>query len=299
MSTFHLRVKFTGICTFVPNSGDGPVRVCVLLPDGRSNKEVLDYRALDGAALRRHLGFILFRLYDLKGAKWAHQDAQVIWYLSGQRLTLSWDGGANDFTDDLQYIAKLEEIVPEYASVAPIHLSGNPNCETADEPDAQKILAQFLIDSGILTTGGEDSTVSWVFPATVSGEPVEANLTHEVFLELRGLTRASITATNFEGSTSKVWHFEGAEDQWIEITVANLCDDNPLRWHTENDRLPPDEDFRWHYQLLERKEDLRDALFSLDLPIPYMAKIEGNGQGRNCPPSLAAPSDLGHLRIEE
>jgi hypothetical protein len=294
MPTFNLRIRFTGICTFVPNSEEGKTKMCVVFPDGTGTKQKVA-TALDGSDLKRHVGYISFNLHDVKGANWALEDAKVLWYLSGQRLVIKTEGAENEYDDsDLRYIAELEEVVPDLANVYPEFLSEKPN---ATYP--KSVLAQFLIDAGTLTTGTEDTTRLWAFPNTISKKEIkEVHLKHEVSLEFKGLTGASLWATAFEGGTSKGWHFEGEQDKWVDIVIANLCDENPLRWITDQSILPPDEDFKWHYRLLDKAQEIKRELKSLDLPIPYMFKDSVNGQGVNCPPSKASESPLTSLGLD-
>jgi len=295
MPKFNLRIVFTGICTFVPNSEDGRTKMCVVLPDGRGDKNpsyVGD--ALDKSKLKRHVGYVLFNLHDVKAAKWAFEDAAVLWYLSGQRLTLQTEGSENPFDgSDLRFIAKLEEVVPGYGVIASDYLAENPNAQAPG-----RVLAHFLINAGKLTTGNSDQCAFWVLPNTISKKDVkETPLAHEVKLEFTGLTSASLAATAFDGETTKTWHFEGEEGKWVEIVVANLCDDNPLRWKSGQDPISPDQDFKWHYRLLDKGHDLSKALNGLELPMPYYYGIndEHNGQGVNCPPGQAAKSPLNGL----
>ena len=95
--SFNLRVKFSGICTFVPNRplDQGPTRMCILLPDADSDSIYIREGAADGKDLQRHRGFIRFNLRNLEGMQELPQqdDLSGLWYLGRRQLQFDFEGG--------------------------------------------------------------------------------------------------------------------------------------------------------------------------------------------------------------
>jgi len=252
--------------------------MCVVIPDGR-DKKVEVRPTLDGSKLRRHFGYVMFRVRDLTGASRIAGRAQGLFYLDRHHLFLKINGGTNDFTDKWNYAPEIAKVIPKYDAIDPQVVSDVPNA-----PGKPPILAQFLIDKGSLENG--KNSFSWSFPNTVSkDEPYETTICPEVVLTYTGLTEAALIIKPFGGGTAEIWDLAGRDGETINIAVANLCDENPLRWQTEHDLLPPDVDFKWYYELIGDRLGLKQNLYSLDLPMPYQVKGQGNGQGANCPPA--------------
>ncbi|HEX3526765.1 MAG TPA: hypothetical protein VH988_06840 [Thermoanaerobaculia bacterium] len=292
---FTLKLSFTGVCTYIPNSDAGKVRMCVVLPDGRSEK-IAAGQAIDKTDLKRHIGFITFPLRNLSGVT-NSSDAMGVWYLDRHRIILKTIPGPeiNPYVPDLQGVADLNAIAKGFSGAAPNCLSaGNPN-ERSGDP---QVLAQVLIDRGYWSIADVWSN-KWIFPGTLSGSSIECNLASVVTLVLENLDSASILATPFiidadaGGSPQVEWSFTANEQETVEVTIANLCDENPLRWPTRRDPLSPDEDFKWHYQLLANPTGIKEHLKGLELPVPYLSDTAHAGQGANCPPSKAAAFPFG------
>jgi hypothetical protein len=277
---FKLEVRFSGICAFVLNSAsDQRVKACVLLPDGRG-KTVEVGSALDGTRLRRHLAFISFRVKDLQSAGSTADDLIGIRYLDAERLTLKTSGGSNPFKVDLKTIAELEKVAPTYGDIDPAFLQARP-----------KLVAQFLIDQGYLKASPPQ--YEWVFPNTLStNQIVGGGLSHEAILVLKHLKSATLMATSFNGGAPEYLSFQAPNKATVSITIANLCDVNPLRWATEYSELPPDDDFKWYYELLAKRKHLHKVLKGLPLPSPQPIRAMPNGQGMNCLHGHANPAPI-------
>lgn len=288
---FSVRITFTGICLFVPNSrADARAKMCVVLPDGRGVVDRGDGTvALQASAstivssqpLRRHMAFMTLQARDLVGGGGLSERLLGLCYLEGHRVVLRARGGSSTMTSDLRTIADLSQAIPQYR-FDPMIVSANP----------RTAVAQILIDRGTLQGG--TPLDSWVFPNTISqGEPVSGPLSHEVHLDLRDLDSFALVAQPFSGGPDVVWEFAPPNGSGVAITIANLCDDNPLRWPIPRPRPLPDEDFQWYYEMLEQgeKERLATNVKGLPLPIPHPAQGSGNGQGINCVPGRTAPID--------
>jgi hypothetical protein len=283
---FNVRVSFTGICSFIPNTKPGEYRVklAVVLPDGRGTVNddgtVKPPRSSFNNYLRRHLAFISCLARDLVAGNGLSEDVTGLWYLDKYRITFKAQGADNPFLLDLDGLANLEKIIPGYGPDGG-HVSKKPS----------KLAAQVLIEKGKVSW--KETKGNWVFPNTISkSDPITGSLSDTVYLDFQDLTSFAIVATPLDGGAPEVWNFTPPNGKSVAITIANLCDTNPLQWPEVADGsiTPPDRDFEWYYELVDetKKEALGAKLFGLPLPIPYPIKGDGNGQGMDCLPSRNA-----------
>jgi hypothetical protein len=280
---FNVEITFTGLCIFVPSSVPGPVKLCVVLQNANYDKRY----ALDGSWLKPHTGFVSFNLKDLSGGSQIPSQASVLAFLKGHRLTLDARGGEVEDGQFLTTVPNLDVITGGRGGVNPAALSSNAS--------ADEVAGQVIIKRGILKAG--DPIDHWVIPSTLDGPgPQPEGLSYEVILTLRGVDSFTILAQKFGTTDPEPWNFSVASGETLKIKVGNLCGVTACRC-TEPGRVPdPDEDFKWHYELLEKKECLADILKSaLPLPIPMPVKDPPAGQGINCIPALAAPADINTL----
>src|SRR5689334_3125171 len=87
--SFNVRIKFTGICTFVPNKpfDQHPTRVWVLLPNG----ERWPAPGADERGLRRHIAFVRFNTVNMRGFNsMIDQPSVAIWYLGKGNPLETW-----------------------------------------------------------------------------------------------------------------------------------------------------------------------------------------------------------------
>jgi hypothetical protein len=277
--SFNVQINFTGLCVFVASSTDGPAKMCVVLPDARDK----DQYALDGSWLKPHTGFVSFHPENLAEAGSFPRDSSLLFLLDRHRLTLVPKGTDNDYDCALEGIPDLDDLTGRRGALDPSALSLNPS---------PLVLAQVLINMGHLRAG--DRVHRWVLPSTLGGsEPRPVSLSHEVRLTLQKLDSFSILAQKFGIPESEPWTFSADSDETVSITIGNLCGVVPCYCSKPDVFLEPDEDFKWHYHLLEHREVLRDLLHNaLALPIPMPVKEIPAGRGANCIPAVAAPSDL-------
>ena len=289
-------IRFTGLCAFVPNKplGQTPERMCAVLVDGRKEGT----KALDGTELRRHRGFVRFDLRNLptdyKGTKEHHG----VWYLERQRIVIRDDAKPLDTTSykpgidanhDLDKVAAGEETsfswVPGLTKLMPSYAAIDPECvstNVATVPDT--VLAQIFFNTGKLTVEKPPPQV-WSISGALSTEFTRQPLAHEAILTLSGVTQLTLEAKALPGGgvDDKLDLVPGALGK-IEITIANLCDDNPLSW----DRAPAvrdDDDFKWYYQLMTtNQQDIIDvARRGAPLPAPIPQRQPSpNVAGVNC-----------------
>ncbi len=293
---FDLRVVFTGVCAFVRNADNTKkTKACVVLPDGRDTKLFKEEESADGRPLRRHRGFLQFKASHFTALAGNQDplfpDADVIWYLDRHRLTfLTMPADRKrkpvSFTEvGTNRIANLDMIVPKFSELDPDALG--------EQPPAT-VLAQVLLYEGSLSTNQDFRR--WVFPPTLAGRVLNPALSHEVILTIPGLDQVDVIASPFEeGRPATRWSLTGPDKSEVTITVANLCDDNPLRWETAERDRNPDEDFRWYYRLLApgAQTDLNNDLRGLPFPVPQpLPETDGNAQGMNCIPLQAKDSEF-------
>lgn len=286
---FNCRIKFTGLCAFVPNKPlPGTERMCVVLVDG-TGADATAIRALDGTVLRRHRAFLSFDLKNLPGfTSQRPKEGKGIWYLEKQRLTLDVGAGGQAFstTFDPAIDAAVDHAGPttpqearsfswvaDMKKVAPAHSKMDANAVSKTPP--AEVLAQVILTKGTLFTSKIEK-VRWCFPNVLGPDIIRKPVAHEVTLELTSIPKLIINAAKLSPSAVPVsLELQPAttgED--VEIEIVNLCEENPLRWDRHNPQPKDDEDFRWYYQLLEPSEraKVKNTIRGLSLPIAFKEK---------------------------
>ncbi|HVT60348.1 MAG TPA: hypothetical protein VHR45_18390 [Thermoanaerobaculia bacterium] len=198
------------------------------------------------------------------------------------RLTLSVKGGPSNLTiGDVARLADMGPIVDGYYSIDPDATSWKP---------PKSVLAQFVIEKGRLYTGGYQGT--WVFPKYLCKENVVIEeMSNEVILDVKKVAEATLIAKPLSGGGAKRLCLAPGTGRWVEITVANLCDNNPLEWPVDTGTAQPDQDFRWFFELLSEpdRQELGDIIKGLYLPHPW-PQPDDNGQGMDCFPTSFQPA---------
>ncbi len=266
----ELKITFTGICAFVANTKASRCKAVVLLPDGDSG-EVKAGKAVDGKPLFRHRAYVKFKANHLSESERLKisDRLEVIRYLKAERVTIRPVGSLVDLTSNLSTIANLDKVVPGFGEVDRQFLGEKP----------LRLAAQVLLEHGYLVAS--PPAFQWAFPNNVSrSDIITGPLSHEVTLTIAGLTSVDLIVTPFDGApeTLSLVRRDGGT---VEVCIANLCDENPLRWPTVREPLI-DNDFRWYYELVARRDDLGRRLSSLGLPVPHPIDAKPNGQGMNC-----------------
>jgi hypothetical protein len=298
---FNVEISFTGICAFIPNQDSTrDVKMCVALPDVRGEKSLENPNFVRPPAssfarkrLKRHMGFMNFSPADLSAvdAGKVSDDLVGTWLLDKHRVVIKASGAPNPYENHAP-LADLGKVAPGL----------NVDTDLVSETP-RSVVAQVLIDQGLLN--GASNLGSWTFPTTLSGGSPEARaIASEVVLSLKDLDKFSLQCTSIIGDTTKdrTWEFH-RNSGTVKIVIANLCDENPLRWPTTKEEAEPDEDFELYYELLFNAFDrfsLQGKLLGLSLPIPFPATgaAAGNGQGVNCVPAQTGPVsyNVDHLR---
>jgi hypothetical protein len=270
---FDVRLKITGVCTLVPNVSGADF--CVLLPYAN----VEDALGADGKPMRRHRAFVEYKVADLaSGPQFTGDDATGIWYLDQEELDFQCDGRVQPTVAGIpDEVANLSEICADYdfyASVAPSLLPGGT-------PGADRLSARLVLPLGGLYASVV--TGPWIVPNVFRDAPLTFDLlANEVAIDYKDAGVCQLFSGPFGGASALKLDLARRQGR-VELTIANLCEDNPLRWDVEDPDLLPDTDFRWHFELLEKeyRDTIVDFLGGADLPFPLPSGFP-NGMGRNC-----------------
>lgn len=293
---FEVRVSFTGICALVVDTNPAEKRAVVVLPQAWNNSVVCPTKAADEKQLIRHRAFLSFPVHRLTGAQAVPSATEGIYYLNGPKVAGTdvrfVPTGANPpltIPAPLDSLANLHDAAPDFSEVDSMLL--HPNTV-----DSTRVTGRIWLDSGTLSTGVAPE--SWTIPGTLNtnGKVIEKGLSHELVVTWNGLTSFKISLASYAGTPVEL-EFKAGDKEKIKITIAHLCDQNPLRWETTaaREEMTPDDDFRWYYQLLKPAPygDLPRALHeSLDLPVPHLLRGVPSAQGINCFPANTKPQDL-------
>lgn len=283
---FNVELTFTGLMALVLDGANAPTKACYVVPNG---EVPFDAGPIDGKRLRRHRLYLEFPLANLPGPPPAPAGVNGIWLLGDQgarrRVTFEIEGAANDFSvGDLSTVAPLPTIAPGLSW---------PDPSTLQWGAPASVVAQIMFNRGSLVMPVPLTELrSWVIPNTLSRQlPIVRTLTHQLVLTLRNLTAFKVVTRKLsDRSPSGNLALQAGDGQTIKITLANLCDENPLRWPVEARDPTVDEDFRWYYQLLSKTDQERvgSALGGLELPVPHPVAAP-MGQGMNCLKGSGAP----------
>jgi hypothetical protein len=281
--SFKLKITFTGILEFVPDKAFNlhPTTVYVLAPNGEVPDPTNPPHGADGNELSRHTAFLRMDAKHIVGSSGIPSSLQAIWYLGNRDFRIKWHGAAQNLTiGDLSGLPSLIDVAPAFSKVDPSAVSGST--------PPGKLGTRFTLTAGTLNSGKRQG--KWVFPNIISKYPVRVqDMSNEVILELAALDSVSIIGKPLAGGDDVSLDLTAQDGETIEVTIGNLCDTNPLEWPDLYDRKP-DEDFRWHFELLSPKDyaDLATLVNGFFLPFPYPVG-EPNAQGANCFPAAYAP----------
>jgi len=293
---FNAEITFTGICALVLDSSKP--RGVIVAPSAWSATQIHSTKlACDGQTLRRHRCFLDVPLKHLENNSNAPDGLRVLQDLHNKRVRFEISGGPADLqTGDLSNVANWSMVAPKFSTVDPSIL--------VKKPPPDRLSTQILLHRGVLRGGaplqrgtgiGATADIIWVFPGTLTGnrQPFTKKLTPDLILRLDQVDSLAVKLDTFDGTLSETLTLDGTTGD-VKMTIAHLCDNNPLRWDTQINELPPDGDFRWYFDLLDAvtKEAIVDALkFGLPLPVPFPTNV-GNGQGVNCFPSRSSSQVL-------
>lgn len=291
-------IRFTGLCAFVPNKplGQAPERMCVVLVDGRKEGT----KALDGTKLRRHFGFVRFDLRNLPPGSNGPKEHHGVWYLDRKQVVIYSDDATP--LNTASYVARIDteydittpnsgeerslSWVPGLTKLMPAFSAIDPNCvSTAVASVPNTVLAQVFFNTGILRAE-EPASQLWSVSGVLSPQFARQPLAHEVVLTLTGVTKLSLIAKALPGGDTETLDLVPGPLGKIDLTISNLCDENPLRWPRSIPSPRDDDDFKWYYELMTRTQQIainrqrRGA--PLPIPVPERQKLGPNATGVNC-----------------
>jgi len=284
---FSATIVVTGLCGIVPryNPPTPPDAFCVVLPRAwaRIPSPASDRTSsVDGLSrLRRHAPFIHMTRYLPDSNR--RQDLEALWFLESNRVYIEptfESGGSEPSWGRIEGLAAYDHIASsQYQHLLSVQAA-------VLSPSPAKVAAQVIVRHGRLDAMREN--VRWVFDSylyrpTAGFEPVREFLNPRPAITLENLASLTIVQRNFGGTFVKSFSTTSGP---IFVTVANLCDENPLQWGDAPapNRLTDDDDFRWHYEIVDNTTDLGVALDGLRCPIPRPMKSMVNGNGLNCIP---------------
>jgi hypothetical protein len=288
--SFTLKIVFTGICSLVTDKrlGENPTELNLVLLDAWN-----DSTAVDGRPMKRHGAMIQFPLRSVTNK--APQDGRGVWYPERQRLTFTpYPPREDDFREDgvAEKVADMARIMPEFSEISRQFLD--------EHNPPRQVVANATFRIGTLRVGSDD-THDWRFESTLG---IVKNMAFQVVLEISGLEKMIMTAEPFAippdgtplddanpGSGGRqTLEIVGENGQEVVVTIAHLCDENPLIWPFRPNVEPPreDRDFKWHYEILSdaKKSELQERLQCREAPFPILIPKPPLGRGRNCFPGF-------------
>ncbi len=279
---FTAKIAFTGICALVPNTDKTAKdkRAAIVIPNAWHEKPIFGHSIGDKEPLRRHRCFVKFRLQDLATAGDVPEGSEGVAYMEGVQLSIDCDNDKDNpfrLSPKLSNVASLVDVAKNYSKIEKKFLKKRPKKEY--------LAARAFLNKGCVTSGPPLS--KWVFPGTLGANAKRVPLSHEIVIEYKNLNWLRLTYCPFGSNKKEVLELKAKRK--LLVTIANLCDDNPLGWNTAlGNPMPADGDFRWYFECVEDKKALRKKLCdALPLPIPYNVD-EGMplAQGVNCFPAV-------------
>jgi hypothetical protein len=165
---------------------------------------------------------------------------------------------------------------------APKFTQIDPRC-FHDKDSHGLMVSRVIVDRGRLSSHGfAPEKMGWYyFDDTLSGGGQKAArpYSNKVALEILDVTGIRLVARDLDGERSdEEVALKGAEDTWVEITVANMDDGRLPERNPDPDPKPKeDADFKWFYELCANRQELVATLNGRLLPIPK--PIGGGGPG--------------------
>jgi hypothetical protein len=271
--TFRLEITFTGLALYQWE----PDRktVAVIMPDAR-RPEAASTAVLhpDNAEAVHHVGYLRFDLKNLAtGATGVATAAarggpsfEIVHRFNRERLDLDLPATEVEIAGELH--------LPDFGDFAPV-LEPKPGLLT-NAPPSEVLMRTELVGGEFISA---PDNVDWKIEGKLrpDGQTITKSYGGDVFwsreLPGDGVTLRLIAFTpgteTIEIPLIATWE-EDHDMPSIRLKIANLCD-NPMEWQEiETPRRPgPDNDFRWHYRLMQLQGTFSAQEFPPELcPIP-------------------------------
>ena len=303
---FTAQIVFTGICGIVPrrNQPNPPEAFCVVLPNAwkpEPDPENMKLSSVDDVSrIRRHTPFVRFTTHP-RDPHNNRQDLEGLWFLQGHRLVVN-----PTFASPPPPLPPLPPPPPAWGAIG--GLARFDDIATSEfhpqlsvrnavlNPNPAIVAAQVVLHHGELSS--IPGNPLWVFDSYLrrsAGLPATRRLNHLVTVTLQNLTSLEVVRQDFNGNpTGRSFTFSTGP---AFVTVANLCDMNPLQWGEETapESLSDDDDFRLHYEIVDDPAALRLALgddLHFRCPIPRITGDFAGGGGLNCDGLLFSEVDF-------
>lgn len=286
-------IKFTGICSLVPRdqSQGEKLSFCVVLPNAwfDSTKVCADppKQSLDGISkIQAHRSTLRFDAGRLENSPSQLLGLECVHFLDAQRVLFIPEAATvpDCSVGDTAGLARVEDIT---SSSTKGLLSVT---KAVNSPGRCVVAAHAVIEHGEVSC--PKGALTWVFDNYLRTEPPkDRSLNHEAKVTLNGIDKLTVRVKDlFSTTTIKDYVFKDGSD--LQITVANLCLQDPLQWQPIDAKNDPvdDHDFRLHYEIVDDRVNLKANLRSLAAPIPRATAVRSNGNGFNCFPKLFAPA---------
>jgi hypothetical protein len=279
---FTASISFTGACGIVPksNPSNPPEAFCIVLPNAWDpDPNFIKPSAVDQTPMCRHVAFVQFAKTDPIATVPMRQELDCLWFLQNHRLFIEpvFDGSPSAASyGKIDGLASYEDVSsPDTRDLLSVK-------KAVQSPDPNVVIAQVIVKNGRLDCDILNST--FVFDDYLRQQLgfSQKKLNFKATVTIDNLKSLNVVRKTFAGDAVDSYSFF---DGPALITVANLCDPNPLQWgDSKKARLTDDEDFRLHYELVDDCTALGNELDPCRCPIPRVARGAHNGNGLNCMP---------------
>jgi hypothetical protein len=292
---FNVRIEFTGLCSFVPRdtTKGGGLAFCVILGNAWYDNlcSELPKTGLDGISqLQPHRALLTFPADRLKGAG-SLSNITALHFLEGERILVipGSDAPPQCQIGDVGGLASFTDTTSS-KSYGLLSVS-----DAVLKPDRCVVGAQVIVEHGSVTS--PEGNVSWVFDNYLSLErPKSKRLNPKVVVSLDGIETLTLRVKDLASNANiQDLVFDSADDSSeLRIAISNVCLNDPLRWGPTPsfEELIDDDDFRWHYEIVDKPEGIKDALNGLPCPIPRLDPTSPNGNGFDCNGKIFPPTEF-------
>jgi len=270
-------IEFTGLCSFVPREPvAGPLAFCVVFPNAWYTPNCGDFprKSLDGvSALRPHRPFLCSTNQET--------GAQSVLPLEGKRVRIIAGTGEACRIGDVDGLASFGDITSALSSGL-ISVVGS-----VLRPHPCVVATQVVFQEGEVSASIGPHSFSFDNYLT-SETPKVRKLNHIVSLMMASVSVLILEIRDlFTNELIETLTFDVAGQGAPNLRFSNLCLADPLQWAPmATKKVKDDEDFRWHYEIIDRPDLVRVALNGLPLPIPRVRPDSANGNGLNCFPKM-------------
>lgn len=293
---FELRVNFTGLALYLVK-GDA-TRMTVVHPDARQQPDAAGaagaagMQHLDGEPAAAHVGYLLFDVAQLHVGNSGRGDAnapasfsaQVVHRFVREELRIGTIDDGTPIEGDF--------VLPDFGVFAPVL---EPSPSVLASPPGPEVVMRCSIAGGSLAQADDalDRQMTRTLPSSTSSGIRQSGVFAHTVVWSRPMTGTGVvlTLSRFDGSGSESIPLrpvpDGNGDPVIELTIANLCSDNPLEWndYPVPPQPAPDPDFKWLAKLFHNKSGEAPPVYNAARQVPHPVRVPGGslqGAIANC-----------------